>query len=150
MTVRCGIPLTVGYIETRLRELRDTAHPRTIEFAYKYGEAYTQQIIRWFEQAARGDSRPAPPPSYGRPLLYSRRSPYDQYANRDMCSSLLQPQQLLAEHARLRAADFELLGVGERHEEGAAGHMSHAADGLDVHERASVEPDEAMGIEPAF
>lgn len=53
ITVRCGIPLTADYIEGRLQELRDTAHPRTIEFAHKYGEAYTQQIIRWFEQAAR-------------------------------------------------------------------------------------------------
>jgi hypothetical protein len=53
MTIRCGIPLTAAYIETWLHKLQDTAHPRTLEFVRKYGEAYTYQIISWFELAAR-------------------------------------------------------------------------------------------------
>ncbi len=53
ITIRCGIPLTSSYIKSRLSELRDEKHPRTIEFASKYGNDYLKQVISWFEQAGR-------------------------------------------------------------------------------------------------
>lgn len=54
ITVRCGIPLTRSFVETRLEELRDGAHPGTSEFREKYGAAYLDRVIGWFE-TARGE-----------------------------------------------------------------------------------------------
>lgn len=53
ITVQAGLPLTRSFVEERLRELADALHPRTREFRERYGDAYTQQIIGWFEQALR-------------------------------------------------------------------------------------------------
>ena len=36
--MRCGIPLTRVFVESRLKELRDAAHPQTRQFMDKYGE----------------------------------------------------------------------------------------------------------------
>jgi len=53
ITVKCRIALTLEYVESRLRELRDSGHPKTREFTALYGDNYTQQVITWFEQASR-------------------------------------------------------------------------------------------------
>ena len=51
ITVTCDIPLTPGYIETRLRELRDTKAHHTERFIAVWGEAHRRKVIGWFEQA---------------------------------------------------------------------------------------------------
>ncbi|MCC5844423.1 MAG: hypothetical protein JJU05_09245 [Verrucomicrobia bacterium] len=53
LTERCGISLTSAYARGRIQALRDTKDPTTAEFTRKYGEAYLQQVIRWFEQSAK-------------------------------------------------------------------------------------------------
>lgn len=52
ITVRCKIDLTPDYVSARLTALRNPADPSTQEFTAKYGDAYLQQVIQWFEQAA--------------------------------------------------------------------------------------------------
>ncbi len=56
ITVRCGIPLTKSYIDSRLGELRNASHPRTREFFGKYGQAHLNQVIQWFETAQKESS----------------------------------------------------------------------------------------------
>jgi len=53
ITVRCRQPLTRVFVEMRLRVLGDPSDPQSREFRERYGEAYTQQVIGWFEQALR-------------------------------------------------------------------------------------------------
>lgn len=53
ITGRCKIDLTPDYARARISALRDPADPATQEFTAKYGEAYLQQVIQWFEQAER-------------------------------------------------------------------------------------------------
>ena len=54
LTERCKIKLTQDYARTRISALQDSSDPHTQEFAAKYGEAYLQQVIQWFEQAEQG------------------------------------------------------------------------------------------------
>ena len=54
ITQRCNIDLTPEYTSGRIAALRDANDPRTQEFTAKYGDAYLQQVIQWFEQAQRG------------------------------------------------------------------------------------------------
>lgn len=54
ITIRCRIKLTDDYIGSRLAELRNAEHPRTIEFSEKYGRQYLNQVISWFERAQHG------------------------------------------------------------------------------------------------
>ena len=51
ITVYCGIPLTLAYVEQRLAALRDPAEYSTKRFIEIYGEAYLKRVIGWFEQA---------------------------------------------------------------------------------------------------
>lgn len=51
ITERCNINLTSEYVRSRITALRDSSDRATQEFTSKYGEAYLQQVIRWFEQA---------------------------------------------------------------------------------------------------
>jgi len=53
LTERCNIKLTPDYARSRISALRDTGDRSTREFTAKYGEAYLQQVIQWFEQAER-------------------------------------------------------------------------------------------------
>ncbi len=53
LTERCGISLTSAYARERLQALRDISDSTTAEFTRKYGEAYLQQVIRWFEQSIK-------------------------------------------------------------------------------------------------
>jgi hypothetical protein len=60
ITVRCGIKLTGPYIDSRLKELRRTDHPRTHEFKRLYGDRQLDKTIAWFEQSranVMGESR---------------------------------------------------------------------------------------------
>jgi len=50
--VHCNIPLTQTYIGKRLTELQDGKHPKTREFAKRYGTDHLQRIIVWFHRAA--------------------------------------------------------------------------------------------------
>lgn len=50
ITVRCNINLTPDYARTRIAALQDPQDKTTQEFIAKYGQAYTQQVIKWFEQ----------------------------------------------------------------------------------------------------
>ena len=47
----CKVPLTVDYVATRLKELRDTQNYDTKKFVGSWGEPHRQQVIAWFEQA---------------------------------------------------------------------------------------------------
>lgn len=51
ITIRCNIKLTPDYARTRINALQDPKDKMTQQFKTKYGEAYLQQVIRWFEQA---------------------------------------------------------------------------------------------------
>lgn len=51
ITEHCNIQLTSDYTQGRIRALSDSNDLQTVEFAKKYGEAYLQQVIQWFEQA---------------------------------------------------------------------------------------------------
>lgn len=51
ITERCRINLTPDYVSQRLSALRNADDPATQEFVAKYGTAYLQQVIDWFEQA---------------------------------------------------------------------------------------------------
>ncbi|RZQ52653.1 hypothetical protein C1E23_12750 [Pseudoalteromonas phenolica] len=53
ITIRCDIKLTKDYALTRVAALRNLNDKHTIEFKSKYGEAYLEQIILWFERAAQ-------------------------------------------------------------------------------------------------
>lgn len=54
LTERCKINLTPEYARTRITALQDPSDRSTQEFTSLYGEAYLRQVIRWFEQAERG------------------------------------------------------------------------------------------------
>ena len=54
ITERCNIDLTPEYARSRISALQDSADKTTQEFTAKYGEAYLNQVIQWFEQAERG------------------------------------------------------------------------------------------------
>ena len=53
ITVLCGIPLTLAYVEQRLAALSDPADPGTQKFIATWGEAHLARVIGWFEQAER-------------------------------------------------------------------------------------------------
>ena len=62
----------------------------------------------------------------------------------------LEPEESLADDARLEAADLKLLAVREKGHVRTAGHDVHLHDQIDVHQRLAAEPDEARRIEPRF
>ena len=51
ITVLCGIPLTLPYVEQRLTALRDPADFGTQKFMSTWGEDHLSRVIGWFEQA---------------------------------------------------------------------------------------------------
>jgi len=53
ITVRCRIPLTLAYVQSRIEELAMPTHPRTAEFVEHYGNRYHQQVLEWFRMAER-------------------------------------------------------------------------------------------------
>lgn len=54
LTERCNIKLTPEYARSRIAALQDPSDKVTQEFKSKYGEAYLQQVIKWFQQAEQG------------------------------------------------------------------------------------------------
>jgi len=53
ITVDCGIPLTLAYVEQRLAALRNPAEYGTQRFIATWGEVHLARVIGWFEQAER-------------------------------------------------------------------------------------------------
>lgn len=53
LTERCKIDLTPEYARARILALQDLSDRSTQEFKAKYGDAYLQQVIQWFEQAEK-------------------------------------------------------------------------------------------------
>ena len=53
ITQRCGTALTRAYCQERIAALQDRSLPTTREFLKAYGEPHCQQVIAWYEQAAR-------------------------------------------------------------------------------------------------
>lgn len=53
ITVRCRIPLTLSFVQSRVEALDDPTHPQTAEFVERYGAEYHQQILEWFRIAER-------------------------------------------------------------------------------------------------
>jgi len=53
LTVHCKINLTPEYARSRISALQNPLDKATKAFTSKYGEAYLQQVIKWFEQAAQ-------------------------------------------------------------------------------------------------
>jgi len=49
ITGRCNIRLTPDCTRSRVLALKDPSEQSTKEFAERYGEAYLQQVILWFE-----------------------------------------------------------------------------------------------------
>jgi len=54
ITVQCGIALTAGFAEERLKIYRQPAHPETRAFIAHYGLRHLHNIILWLEVAAWG------------------------------------------------------------------------------------------------
>jgi len=50
--VKCGVPLTPQFIQSRIAILSDPKQEETKRFAKLYGESYQQQVLGWFQQAA--------------------------------------------------------------------------------------------------
>jgi hypothetical protein len=50
--VKCGIPLTLGYVRERIRVLSDPSHEETRRFSGTYGQAHLERVLAWFRQAA--------------------------------------------------------------------------------------------------
>jgi len=51
ITVSCGIPLTLDYVEKRIDELKDPNDFGTQKFKKTWGDEHREQIISWFEKA---------------------------------------------------------------------------------------------------
>jgi hypothetical protein len=51
ITVECGIPLTPAFIQTRLKVYTDQNNEENRRFRKLYGDAHTQNILRWLQQA---------------------------------------------------------------------------------------------------
>ena len=51
ITVLCGIPLDLSYVEKRLTALRDPKDFGTQKFIATWGEDHLARVIGWFEQA---------------------------------------------------------------------------------------------------
>jgi hypothetical protein len=47
----CGIPLTLAYVDERLRVWCDPGNEEARRFAQLYGEQHRQRVQQWFEQA---------------------------------------------------------------------------------------------------
>lgn len=53
LTQQCNINLTSEYARERILALQDQSNPATREFSAKYGDAYLQQVIQWFQRAEK-------------------------------------------------------------------------------------------------
>lgn len=51
ITVECGIPLTLDFIDARLNALRNPSDLHTQKFVSQWGQAHLNQVIEWFEVA---------------------------------------------------------------------------------------------------
>jgi hypothetical protein len=50
--VKCGIPLTLGYVRERIRVLSDPRNEETERFARTYGREHLERVLGWFGRAA--------------------------------------------------------------------------------------------------
>lgn len=50
--VKCGIPLTPGYVRERIRILSDPGQEETRRFTQTYGPGHLTRVLGWFRQAA--------------------------------------------------------------------------------------------------
>lgn len=63
ITVKCHIPLTADFVESRIAALSDQKQAATARFVELYGDAHRVRTIGWFEKARReldGASPPTP------------------------------------------------------------------------------------------
>ena len=51
ITVDCGIPLTLAFIDTRLAVFMDELNTENHHFRKLYGDAHKQNVLRWLQQA---------------------------------------------------------------------------------------------------
>ncbi len=51
ITVKCGIPLTLQYVEQRIAALTNASDHHTSKFRQTWGDQYLAQTIGWFEMA---------------------------------------------------------------------------------------------------
>ncbi|MEM6943287.1 MAG: hypothetical protein AAF416_05605 [Pseudomonadota bacterium] len=51
ITVKCGVPLTAGYVAERIKALEDTGEYQTKKFIERWGEAHHAKVLAWFQQA---------------------------------------------------------------------------------------------------
>ena len=51
ITVKCGIPLTAGYVTQRITALNNARDHHTQKFRETWGDEYLNQVIGWFETA---------------------------------------------------------------------------------------------------
>jgi hypothetical protein len=52
ITVDCKIQLTKDFISSRIKELKDSKHPHTVQIIKIYGQEHYQNLLNWFSQAA--------------------------------------------------------------------------------------------------
>jgi hypothetical protein len=55
--VKCGIPLTLEYIEERIGVLADYGQEEPQRFVRTYGRAHLDQVLGWFRQVQAGLER---------------------------------------------------------------------------------------------
>lgn len=52
ITVKCDIPLTLGYVQERITALRNGNDYQTQKFIDRWGTAHHARTLEWFQQAA--------------------------------------------------------------------------------------------------
>ncbi|MEM0945960.1 MAG: hypothetical protein AAGK37_01030 [Pseudomonadota bacterium] len=52
ITVKCGIPLTPGYVQERIATLTNESDFQTQRFIERWGAAHHARTLAWFKQAA--------------------------------------------------------------------------------------------------
>ena len=53
ITVKCGIPLTMDYVQARLQALQNPSDYHTQRFVEQWGPDHLSRTIDWFSQAEK-------------------------------------------------------------------------------------------------
>lgn len=51
ITIKCGVPLTAEFIESRLETLKDGSSHEVKKFTDLYGEQHLRQVMDWYSRA---------------------------------------------------------------------------------------------------
>ncbi len=51
--VKCDLKLTPEFLQDRIAVLSDPGHEESKSFAKSYGDAYREQVLTWYQRAAK-------------------------------------------------------------------------------------------------